>query len=184
MSAAAAAGRYRRALGWELGPHRGLGQKSDADWGEEGGGRRARGGDQGAARRGLMLDPGGDPGGGRIQGVGAGAGLEGPRPPPALRSPGLGGSGSRALCSTSLFLRSGRGEAAAVAPAVGRGTRPEETLGSWELGTAPAAAESRWALLTFASECPFPFLGLGWEGRGGIWLWAGNQELRVLSSRA
>lgn len=36
MSAAAAAGRDRRALGWELGPHRGLRQKSDADWGEEG----------------------------------------------------------------------------------------------------------------------------------------------------
>lgn len=34
MSAAAAAGRDRRALGWELGPHRGLRRKSDADWQE------------------------------------------------------------------------------------------------------------------------------------------------------
>lgn len=115
VSAAAAAGRYRRALGWELGPHRGLRQKSDADWGEEGGGCRARGGDQEAARSGLMLDPGGDPGGGRIRGVGAGAGLEGPRPPPALRSPGLRGRGSRAPGSelhfpvSALRARGGRG---------------------------------------------------------------------------
>lgn len=35
MSAAAAAGRYWRALVWELGPHRGLRWKSDAHWREE-----------------------------------------------------------------------------------------------------------------------------------------------------
>lgn len=57
MSAAAAAGRDRRALCWELGPHRGLRQMNDADSGKVGGGRRPRGGDQEAARGGLMLDP-------------------------------------------------------------------------------------------------------------------------------
>lgn len=124
MSAAAAAGRDRRALRWELGPHRGLRQKSDADWGEEGGGRRARGGDQEAARRGLMLDPGGDPGRdccaeaeSGVEGAGGGGwGRVGGTTPatcaPVSRAPG---GGSRAPGSalhfpgSALGARGGRG---------------------------------------------------------------------------
>lgn len=37
VSIAAAAGRDRRAPGWELGPHRALRQENDTDWREEGG---------------------------------------------------------------------------------------------------------------------------------------------------
>lgn len=79
----------------------------------------ARGGDQEPAHRGLMLDPGGNPGGGCCVEAESGwvvAGLEGPRPSPELRSPGLLGGGSRAWNprATSLALRSGRGEAPAA----------------------------------------------------------------------
>ena len=170
VSAAAAAGRDRRALCWELGPHRGLRQMSDADWGNVGGGRRPRGGDQEAARRGLMLDPGGDPGRGCCAEAGSGgtgAGLEGPRPPPALRSPSLRGAAPElpAPRSTSRALRSGRGEAAAASPPWegGRGRRKLWEVGSWGRPRLRLNPTGHFPLSLLSAHFPSPV----WGGKGG-----------------
>ena len=143
---------------------------SDADWGNVGGGRRPRGGDQEAARRGLILDPGGDTGRGCCAEAGSGgtgAGLEGPRPPPALRSPSLRGAAPElpAPRSTSRALRSGRGEAAAASPRWegGRGRRKLWEVGSWGRPRLRLNPTGHFPLSLLSAHFPSPV----WGGKGG-----------------
>lgn len=191
VSAAATARRGRRALGWELGPHRGLRQKSGADW-KKGRGvcPRARGGDQEPAPPGLTPEPGGDPGegcGAEAESRWAGVRLEGPRPPPALPTLGLLGAapGRTAPRPLSLALRSG--------PGAGRPRRP------WSPGKGAEARGKVWEVESWGrpvwrlnptgrfsssrrSAHLFPFFGLGVKGGEGSVLGEGTGSLRSWAS--
>lgn len=137
----AAAARRDPVLGWELGPRQGASRRR-ARW--TGGGRRVTtqlGEDQGLAHRGLMLDPGRNPGGGCCVEAESGwvvAGLEGPRPSPALGSPGLLRGGSRAPEPRATSWLCAPGEERPRRPREYReGDEAGNSVASWELGTAP-----------------------------------------------
>lgn len=136
-----------------------------------GGDHRAGRGDQGRARCGLMLAPGGDP-------------AEAParRPSPAgleqrwrdharhLRSQRRGSWGR---------LRAPRSTSWAPAAGGARGRRKLWEVGSW--GRPGAAVKSHWRAST-CSGAPICLLWSGVRGRGGIWRWARDREHRILSS--
>lgn len=119
-------------------------EKSDANWREERGGHQPREGDQEPARSGLMPARTGRgprrglPRGGRVP-VGWGR-VGGTTPATCAPTAGSPGGVSRARSSglhfpcSALCARGGRGGLVSR----GRGDEAGETLGSWELGTAPA----------------------------------------------